>query len=123
MRLGSNRAVAALAMVFGVLGSSNLGAVRPEPVAEDSGLITPVWVPGPRRLRRPKRCGGFRSPATRAVGKRRGLQGGGVKIEIIDPGIDYTPAISGGPAPAAPYGAPPGREPLPADPRLFGPSA
>src|SRR5437773_3640474 len=45
MRLGSNRAVAALAMVFGVLGSSNLGAVRPEPVAEDAGLITPVWVP------------------------------------------------------------------------------
>src|SRR2546427_13053603 len=45
MRLGSNRAVAVLAMVFGVLGSSDLGAVRPEPVAEDAGLITPVWVP------------------------------------------------------------------------------
>src|SRR5216117_4118990 len=45
MRLGSNRAVAALAMVFGVLGSSDLGAVRPEPVAEDAGLVTPVWMP------------------------------------------------------------------------------
>src|SRR5437762_4724041 len=45
MRLGSNRAVAALALVFGVLGSSDLGAVRPEPVAEDAGLVTPVWMP------------------------------------------------------------------------------
>src|SRR2546426_9216769 len=45
MRLGSNRAVAALALVFGVLGSSKLGAVRPEPVAEDAGLVTPVWMP------------------------------------------------------------------------------
>src|SRR5467141_3705807 len=45
MRLGSNRAVAALALVFGVLGSSNLGAVRPEPVAEGADLVTPVWTP------------------------------------------------------------------------------
>ena len=45
MRLGSNRAVAALALVFGVLGSSDLGAVRPEPVGEGTDLIAPAWTP------------------------------------------------------------------------------
>jgi len=42
---GSIRALGALALLFGVLGSSNSGAVRPEPVAEDADLVTPVWTP------------------------------------------------------------------------------
>src|SRR5437867_13427057 len=45
MRFGSVRAVAALALAFGILGSSNSGAVRPEPVAEGAGLVRPVWTP------------------------------------------------------------------------------
>src|SRR5207247_1493231 len=45
MRFGSIRAVAALAFLFGILGSPNSGAVRPEPVAEGAGLVTPVWTP------------------------------------------------------------------------------
>src|SRR5207302_1649771 len=39
-----HRAVAVIALAFGILGSSNAGAVRPQPV-EDTGLITPVWTP------------------------------------------------------------------------------
>src|SRR5438874_1131896 len=104
MRLGSNRAVAALALVFGVLGSSDLGAVRPEPVAEDAGLGIPIIGPP-------------------AVWQSMGLHGEGVKIAIIDSGIDYTHANFGGPGTAEAYAAAHAKETLPADPRLFGPSA
>jgi len=45
MRIKSLRAVAALALAFGILGSSNSGAVRPVPVAESDSLVTPVWTP------------------------------------------------------------------------------
>jgi minor extracellular serine protease Vpr len=45
MRFGSNCAVAAFALVVSVLGISNSGAVRPEPVAEGADLITPVRKP------------------------------------------------------------------------------
>jgi len=46
MRFGSIRAVAVLALVsFGVLGSSNSGAVRPEAVSDGATLVTPVWTP------------------------------------------------------------------------------
>src|SRR3989475_1368071 len=215
MRLGSNRAVAALAMVFGVLGSSNLGAVRPEPVAEDSGLITPVWVPlgvskapvtvvvqlagdsvaeqqgyagrklergekdrikgslkskqdglrgsieslggtvvanyqaayngikvriahdrlkelaalpgvvavRPLQLMKPDNVRGIPLIGTPAVWQSLGLHGEGVKIAIIDTGIDYTHANFGGPGTAAAYTAAHATETLAADPRLCGPSA
>src|SRR5437762_2585808 len=215
MRLGSNRTVAALAMVFGVLGSSNLGAVRPEPVAEDAGLITPVWVPlgvskapvtvvvqlagdsvaeqqgyagrklergekdrikgqlrsqqdglrgsieslggtvvasyqaayngikvriahdrvkelaalpgvvavRPLQLMKPDNVRGIPLIGTPAVWQSLGLHGEGVKIAIIDSGIDYTHANFGGPGTAAAYTAAHAKETLPADPRLFGPSA
>src|SRR5216117_2099207 len=215
MRLGSNRAVAALAMVFGVLGSSDLGAVRPEPVAEDAGLITPVWVPlgvskapvtvvvqlagdsvaeqqgnagrklergekdrikgqlrsqqdglrgsieslggsaassfqaayngikvriahdrvkelaalpgvvavRPLQLMKPDNVRGIPLIGTPAVWQSLGLHGEGVKIAIIDTGIDYTHANFGGPGTAAAYTAAHAKETLPADPRLFGPSA
>src|SRR5258708_9695587 len=45
MRFGSVRAVAALALAFGILGSSNSGAVRPEAVSDGSSLVTPVFTP------------------------------------------------------------------------------
>src|SRR6266480_4688500 len=46
MRSGSIRAVAGLALVsFGILGSSNSGAVRPEAVSDGGSLVTPVWTP------------------------------------------------------------------------------
>src|SRR5438046_6156845 len=215
MRLGSNRAVAALALVFGVLGSSDLGAVRPEPVAEDAGLVTPVWMPlgvskapvtvvvqlaghsgaeeqgdacrkrerggkdrikgqlrsqqdsqrgsieslggtvvasyqaayngikvriahdrvkelaalpgvvavRPLQLMKPDNVRGVPLIGTPAVWQSLGLHGEGVKIAIIDTGIDYTHANFGGPGTAAAYTAAHARETVPADPRLFGPSA
>src|SRR3989475_9036118 len=215
MRLGSNRAVAALAMVFGVLGSSNLGAVRPEPVAEDAGLITPVWMPlgvskapvtvvvqlagdsvaeqqgyagrklergekdrikgqlrsqqdglrgsieslggtvvahyqaayngikvriahdrvkelaalhgvvavRPLQLMKPHNVRGIPLIGTPAVWQSLGLHGEGVKIAIIDTGIDYTHANFGGPGTAAAYTAAHAKETEKANPALFGPSA
>ena len=45
MRFGSVRAVAALALAFGILGSSNSGAVRPEAVGDGASLVTPVFTP------------------------------------------------------------------------------
>jgi subtilisin family serine protease len=215
MRLGSNRAVAALALVFGVLGSSNLGAVRPEPLAEDAGLVTPVWTPlgvskapvtvvvqlagdsvaeqqgnagrkldrsekdrikgqlksqqdglrgsieslggtvvasyqaayngikvriardrarelaalpgvvavRPLQLMEPDNVRGVPLIGTPPVWQSLGLHGEGVKIAIIDTGIDYTHANFGGPGTSAAYTAAHAKETLPADPGLFGPSA
>ena len=215
MRLGSNRAVVALALAFGILGSSNSGAVRPEPVAEGADLITPVWTPlgvskapvtvvvqlagdsvaeqqgnagrklergekdrikgqlrsqqdglrgsieslggtvvanyqaayngikvriahdrvkelaalpgvvavRPLQLMKPDNVRGIPLIGTPAVWQSLGLHGEGVKIAIIDTGIDYTHANFGGPGTAAAYTAAHARETVPADPRLFGPSA
>src|SRR3989442_1543490 len=215
MRLGSNRAVAALALAFGVRGSSDRGAVRPEPVAEDAGLVTPVWTPPgvskapvtvvvqlagdsvaeqqgnagrklergekdrikgqlrsqqdglrgsieslggtvvasyqaayngikvriahdrvkelaalpgvvavrPLQLMKPDNVRGIPLIGTPAGWQSLGLHGEGVKIAILDTGIDYTHANFGGPGTAAAYTAAHARETVPADPRLFGPSA
>src|SRR5438034_2906612 len=216
MRLGSNRAVAALAMVFGVLGSSDLGAVRPEPVAEDAGLVTPVWTPlgvskapvtvvvqlagdsvaeqqanagrrldrdekeriqgqlksqhdgmrgsiesvggtvianyraayngikvriaadrvkelaalpgvvavRPLQLMKPDNLRGIPLIGAPSVWQNLGLHGEGVKIAIIDTGIDYTHANFGGPGTAAAFeAAAAASTTLPADAGLFGPSA
>ena len=51
------------------------------------------------------------------------LQGQGVKIAILDTGIDYTHANFGGPGTVAAYQAAKAAGTLPADPALFGPSA
>ena len=213
MRFGSIRAVAALALVFGVLGSA--GAVRPEAVAEGTGLVTPVWTPlglskaavtvvvqvagdsvaeqqanAGRKLDRDEKerikgqlksqhdgmrgsienLGGtvianyraaYNGIKIRIAGDRvkelaalpgvvavrplqvmkrdnlrgipligaptvwqnLGLHGEGVKIAIIDTGIDYTHANFGGPGTKAAFEAAAATSTAPADPELFGPSA
>src|SRR5262249_19142463 len=52
-----------------------------------------------------------------------GFHGEGIKIAVIDTGIDYTPADFAGPGTAAAYAAAPPNETAPADPSMFGPSA
>ena len=51
------------------------------------------------------------------------FQGQGVKVAIIDTGIDYTHANFGGPGTVAAYQAAKATDTLPADPSLFGPAA
>src|SRR5215470_15400268 len=51
------------------------------------------------------------------------FQGQGIKIAIIDTGIDYTHANFGGPGTVAAYMAAKATDSLPADPNLFGPNA
>ncbi|MGZ5031888.1 MAG: S8 family serine peptidase [Usitatibacter sp.] len=57
------------------------------------------------------------------VWQNLGVHGEGVKIAIIDTGIDYTHANFGGPGTPAAYAAAHANETLPADPHLFGPHA
>jgi len=52
-----------------------------------------------------------------------GMHGEGVKVAIIDTGIDYTHANFGGPGTAAAYQAAFATDTLPADPSMFGPNA
>src|SRR5258706_10499873 len=216
MRFGSIRAVAGLALVsFGILGSSNSGAVRPEAVSDGSSLVTPQWTPlgvskaavtvvvqlagdsvaeqqanAGRKLDRDEKerikgqlrsqhegmrgsiegLGGtvianyraaYNGIKVRIAGDRvkelaalpgvvavrplqimkrdnlrgipligaptvwqnLGLHGEGVKIAIIDTGIDYTHANFGGPGTKAAFQAAAATSTAPADPALFGPSA
>ena len=216
MRFGSIRAVAAPALVvFGILGSSNSGAVRPEAVSDGASLVTPAWTPlgvskaavtvvvqlagdsvaeqqgnagrkldrdekelikgqlkgqhdglrgsieglggtvianyraayngikvriaaekvnqlaalpgviavRPLQLMKPDNLRGVPLIGTPAVWQNLGLHGEGVKIAIIDTGIDYTHANFGGPGTAAAYAAAHAAETSPPNPALFGPSA
>ena len=52
-----------------------------------------------------------------------GVRGEGIKIAVIDTGIDYTHANFGGPGTVAAYNAAHATERAPADPALFGPNA
>ena len=60
---------------------------------------------------------------TPAVWQNLGLHGEGVKIAIIDTGIDYTHATFGGPGTAAAYTMARASSTAPAHPALFGPLA
>jgi len=215
MRFGSVRAVAALALAFGILESSNSGAVRPEAVSDGASLVTPVFTPlgvskaavtvvvqlagdsvaeqqgnagrkldrdekeriksqlksqhdglrgsienlggtvianyraayngikvriaaervkelaalpgvvavRPLQLMKPNNLRGIPLIGAPAVWQNLGLHGEGVKIAIIDTGIDYTHANFGGPGTKAAFDAAAATSTLPADPALFGPSA
>lgn len=52
-----------------------------------------------------------------------GLRGEGVKVAVIDSGIDYTHANFGGPGTPAAFAAADAKDTLPADATLFGPGA
>jgi len=58
-----------------------------------------------------------------AVWQNLGLHGEGIKVAIIDTGIDYTHANFGGPGTPAAYQAAFATDTAPADPALFGPQA
>jgi minor extracellular serine protease Vpr len=45
MRFTPTRTFAALALIFGALTATNTGAVRPQPVADGTKLVTPAWTP------------------------------------------------------------------------------
>ena len=215
MRFGSVRAVAALALVFGILESSNSGAVRPEAVSDGASLVTPVFTPlgiskapvtvvvqlagdsvaeqqanagrkldrdekerikgelksqhdgmrggieslggtvvanyraayngikvriagdrvkelaalpgvvavRPLQLMKPDNIRGVPLVGAPAVWQNLGLHGEGVKIAVIDTGIDYTHANFGGPGTKAAFQAAAATSTLPADAALFGPAA
>src|SRR5712672_327273 len=215
MRFGSVRAVAALALAFGILGSSNSGAVRPEAVSDGASLVTPVWTPPgvsnapvtvvvqlagdsvaekqanagrrldrnekkrikgqltsqnegmrgsieslggtvvanyraayngikvriagdrvkelaalpgvvgvrPLQLMKPNNLRGIPLIGAPTVWQNLGLHGEGVKIAVIDTGIDYTHANFGGPGTKAAFQAAAATSTQPADPAPFGPSA
>ena len=80
----------------------------------------------PLQLQKPNNVRGvdmIGAPAVWEGVQRAGLHGEGVKIAIIDTGIDYTHANFGGPGTAAAYTAAHANETAPADPALFGPDA
>jgi subtilisin family serine protease len=91
--------------------------------AKELAALPGVVAVRPLQLMKPNNVRGIPLIGTPAVWQTPGLHGEGVKIAIIDTGIDYTHATFGGPGTAAAYTAAHARETRPADPRLFGPSA
>jgi minor extracellular serine protease Vpr len=61
--------------------------------------------------------------APAAWGGRGNLRGEGIKIAVIDTGIDYTHANFGGPGTEEAFEAADATDTLPADPSMFGPNA
>jgi len=72
---------------------------------------------------KPNNVHGVPAIGTPAVWQSLGVHGEGVKVGIIDTGIDYTHANFGGPGTTAAYEAAHAAETAPADPALFGPAA
>jgi len=91
--------------------------------AKELATLPGVVAVRPLQLMKPQNIRGVPLIGTPAVWQSLGLHGEGVKIAIIDTGIDYTHANFGGPGTAAAYTAAHATQTLPADPSLFGPSA
>ena len=79
--------------------------------------VRPVWPIKPNNVH------GIPAIGAPAVWQNLGLHGEGVKVAIIDTGIDYTHANFGGPGTAAAYAAAFAADTAPANPALFGPNA
>src|SRR5919197_2419214 len=77
----------------------------------------------PLQLHYPENIHGVPLIGAPGVWQNLGLHGEGVKIAIIDTGIDYTHATFGGPGTAKAYVDAQAGETAPADPTLFGPAA
>jgi subtilisin family serine protease len=75
------------------------------------------------QLMRPDNVHGVPLIGAPGVWQSLGLHGEGIKIAVIDTGIDYTHANFGGPGTVAAYEAAHASESSAADPALFGPSA
>ena len=91
--------------------------------AKELATLPGVVAVRPLQLMKPDNVRGVPFIGAPAVWQSLGLHGEGVKIAIIDSGIDYTHANFGGPGTAAAYSAAHAMETMPADPKLFGPSA
>jgi minor extracellular serine protease Vpr len=77
----------------------------------------------PLQLVKPNNVRGIPAVGAPTVWQNLGIHGEGVKVAIIDTGIDWTHANFGGPGTAAAYTAAHAVETQPADPRYFGPNA
>ncbi|HYR36166.1 MAG TPA: S8 family serine peptidase, partial [Burkholderiales bacterium] len=91
--------------------------------AKDLATLPGVVAVRPLQLQKPNNVRGVDLIGAPAVWQSLGLHGEGVKIAIIDTGIDYTHANFGGPGTAAAYTTAHAAETAPANPSLFGPSA
>jgi subtilisin family serine protease len=77
----------------------------------------------PLQLMQPDNTNGIPFIGAPTVWQNLGLHGEGVKVAVIDTGIDYTHANFGGPGTPADYTAAHANETLPANPAYFGPAA
>jgi len=77
----------------------------------------------PLQLMHPDNTNGIPLIGAPGVWQSLGLHGEGIKVAVIDTGIDYTHANFGGPGTSAAYDAAHAAETAPADPSLFGPAA
>ncbi|RDI73476.1 Subtilase [Gaiella occulta] len=92
--------------------------------AEQLGSLAGVSAVHPLQLMKPDNVRGVPLIGTPAVWDGlSGLHGEGVKIAVIDTGIDYTHANFGGPGTVAAFAAADAADTLPANPALFGPLA
>jgi subtilisin family serine protease len=77
----------------------------------------------PLQLMQPDNTNGIPLIGAPGVWQTLGFHGEGVKVAVIDTGIDYTHANFNGPGTVAAYQAAHANETAPADPSLFGPAA
>jgi minor extracellular serine protease Vpr len=77
----------------------------------------------PLQLQKPDNVRGVPMIGAPTVWQNLGFHGEGVKVAIIDTGIDYTHATFGGPGTAAAYASAHAAETAPANPAYFGPGA